>query len=289
MSHKNERCWGRVAKPVSVDTSEPDHLESSSPDANGREGAHRRGIQSVENGLRVLSALAACGGPVTLSVVAQKACMSSSQAHRYLSSLMNAGMAKQDAASGLYDMDSGAIRLGLAALARLDVFARADDVFARFAAQTGRTCLLTVWGDAGSTLVRWYSGKPPVITSLAIGSVLPLLRSASGLTFFGFGDPAYMDAEARRVLGEEGAAKTPDLDALRRDIRRAGGARVDNSLIPGLRAVASPVFDLQGRLALVATSIASPVFDVKGDEQAAAALRASCRELTQALGGRWPL
>ena len=123
--------------------------------SNGRSDARRRGIQSVETGLHVLAALAACGGPVPLSAVAQRAGVSPSQAHRYLSSLMAAGMAKQEPGSGLYDLDSGAIRLGLAALARLDVFARADATFMEFARATGRTCLLAVWGTRAP---RWCAG-----------------------------------------------------------------------------------------------------------------------------------
>jgi len=256
--------------------------------ANGRSDAQRRGIQSVETGLHLLAALAACGGPVPLSAVAQRAGVSPSQAHRYLSSLMAAGMAKQDPGSGLYDLDAGAIRLGLAALARLDVFARADATFLEFARATGRTCLLAVWGDAGATVVRWYPGNPPVITSLAIGSVMPLLRSATGRVFFAFGDRDVMDVEARRALEADRADAPIDLDAIRREVRAAGGAQVDNTLIPGLRAAAAPVFDLQGRLAVVATAMATPAFDPKGDARAVAALHAACREVTEAIGGRWP-
>jgi DNA-binding IclR family transcriptional regulator len=257
--------------------------------ANGHSDAQRRGIQSVETGLHLLAALAACGGPVPLSAVAQRAGVSPSQAHRYLSSLMAAGMAKQDPSSGLYDLDAGAIRLGLAALARLDVFARADATFMEFAGATGRTCLLAVWGDAGATVVRWYPGNPPVITSLAIGSVMPLLRSATGRVFFAFGDREAMDAEARRALKSDRADAPVDLETIRREVRAAGGAQVDNTLIPGLRAAAAPVFDLQGRLAVVATAMATPAFDPKGDAEAVAALHAACREVMEAIGGRWPI
>jgi DNA-binding IclR family transcriptional regulator len=256
--------------------------------ANGRSDARSRGIQSVETGLHLLAALAACGGPVPLSAVAQRAGVSPSQAHRYLSSLMAAGMAKQDPNSSLYDLDAGAIRLGLAALARLDVFARADATFMEFARTTGRTCLLAVWGDAGATVVRWYPGNPPVITSLAIGSVMPLLRSATGRVFFAYGDRETMDAEAGRVLETDRADAPVDLEAIRREVCAAGGAQVDSTLIPGLRAAAAPVFDLQGRLAVVATAMATPAFDPKGDAEAIAALHTACREVTEAIGGRWP-
>lgn len=250
--------------------------------------AQRRGIQSLETGLQVLSALAACGGPAPLSAVAQRSGVSPSQAHRHLSSLMAAGMAKQDPGSGMYDLDAGAIRLGLAALARLDVFARADTAFAAFTRATGRTCLLAVWGEAGATVVRWFPGNPPVITSLAIGSVMPLLRSATGRVFFAFGDRAPMDAQARHALEAERADAPVDLDAIRREVRAAVCAWVDNTLIPGLRAAAVPVFDLQGRVAVVATAMASSAFDPAHDAGVGAALHAACREVTEAIGGRWP-
>jgi hypothetical protein len=63
---------------------------------------------------------------------------------------------------------------------------------------------------------------------------------------------------------------------------------VDNTLIPGLRAAAAPVFDLQGRLAVVATVMASAAFDPAHDAEAVAALHAACAEVTDAIGGWRP-
>ncbi len=244
--------------------------------------SRRRGIQSVETGLRVLAALGACGGPVPLSTVAQAAGLSASQAHRYLASLLATGMAKQDASSGLYDLDSGAIRLGLNALARLDIFARADEAFAAFARDSRRTVLLAVLGEAGPTVVRWFAGNPPVITSLALGSVLPLMHSASGMVFLGWGDTPAMAAMA------QAAKPGVDFAAIRARVRADGAASVAGSVIPGLRAIACPVFDLQGRLALVATALAHESFPPSEDGHIATSLRKACEQVTEALGGHWP-
>ncbi len=239
----------------------------------------RRGIQSVEIGMRVLSALAANTGPASLSALAQDSGLSASQAHRYLSSLIAAGMARQEPGTGLYDMDAGAIRLGLAALARLDLFTSADTTFRRFARETGHTCMLAVWGEMGPIIVRWFAGNPPVITSLAVGSVLPLLSSATGRVFYAFGDPATMDARAN------GAAPP----GLRDRIRQLAAAWVTGDLIPGLRVVAAPVFDLQGALVLAAAAIANGTPDPAADARMEHALIDSCRQLTESLGGRWPV
>ena len=53
-------------------------------------------------------------------------------------------------------------------------------------------------------------------------------------------------------------------------------------------AIAAPVFDLQGRLSMVATALATPAFAVEEDEAVATRLLAACRLATQACGGVWP-
>ncbi len=85
----------------------------------------RRGIRSVETGLRVLAALGATGGPSTLTSLGARVGLSPSQTHRYLQSLVAAGMAVQDA-SARYDLGPAVIRIGVAALARMNCFARAE-------------------------------------------------------------------------------------------------------------------------------------------------------------------
>ena len=239
-----------------------------------------KGIQSVEVGLNLLAAVGAAGGPESLSALAGRAGLSASQAHRYLTSLMAAGMVRQDPRSGLYDLDAGAIRIGLAGLARLDTFAAADAAVGDYVRRSGRTCLVAVWGDAGPTVVRWFPGTPPVVTSLAIGSVLPLDQSATGQICLAFGDmqvPPAADAAAGR-----------ERDTLVSAVRAAKCARIDGDLIPGLRVVSAPVFDLQGRLSLVVTSIANAAIPREGDSAAEAALIEACRSLTESFGGRWP-
>ncbi len=256
--------------------------------ASNEKSVKRRGIQSVGVGLRVLSALASQKGASNLSSIAQAAALSASQTHRYLSSLMEAGMVKQEQRSGLYDLDAGAIRLGLAALSRIDIFTMADEVFAQFAKDSGRTCLVAIWGDAGPTIIRWFDGTPPVITSLAIGSVLPPLRSATGRIFCAFGDPALIERIGKSTLRTERRA-IGDANAILADVRTSGLAMVKGDLIPGLRAVAAPVFDLQGRLVLVASALAYEGMIAPDDNAIAPQLIASCKQLTEALGGKWPL
>lgn len=247
----------------------------------------RRGIQSVEIGFRVLASLAAEPQPSTLGAVAKRAGLSASQTHRYLASLIASGMAHQVVSSGRYDLGPQAIQIGLAALARTDVFAEADPVIAEFTRNTGRTTLVAARGPLGPTIVRWHAGRPPVITSLAVGSVLPLLGSATGHAFLGFMHPDEVADAVEHEKRSDPRAADIDVDAIRHRVRKTMSASVDEMLIPGLRATAVPILDIQGRAALVATVMATPAFARKDDNAIVGALKAACKALTERVGARW--
>jgi DNA-binding IclR family transcriptional regulator len=80
----------------------------------------------------------------------------------------------------------------------------------------------------------------------------------------------------------------PDLDAIRATVRVSMTAHIDQQMFPGLRAVAAPIFDLQGRASMVATAIASPAAPRENDAMVAQRLLAACREATEEAGGTWP-
>jgi len=248
----------------------------------------RRGIQSVDIGFRVLAALAAEPGAAGLGTVAQRSNLSPSQAHRYLASLVASGMAHQDPSSGRYELGPQAIQIGLAALSRTDVFAEADPAIAAFARETGRTTLIAARGPLGPTVVRWHAARVPVITSVTVGSVLSFLTSATGHVFLSF-----MNAEeaAGAIEIERGTiprAIDIDLSAIRSRVRSAMAAFADETVIPGLRAAAVPILDIQGRAALVATVLATSAVDRSDDKEMLERLQAVCQELTKKIGGRWP-
>lgn len=249
---------------------------------------HRRGIQSVGIGMRVLSAVAAMTGPASLSAIAAKSNMSASKAHRYLSSLVASTVLRQDPHTGHYDLAAGAIRIGLAALSRNDAFSNAIPFVDALVQRTGRTATLNIFGDAGPTVLRWFMGHPAVVTSLAIGSTLPLLRSATGQVFFAFGHKPEVDEFARREIASFPGDYTADLEALRAEVAARCLAVNTGELTPGLRVAAGPVFDLQGRLVLVIALLASAYFPAAQDEESYGLLLDTCRAITESLGGRWP-
>jgi len=211
------------------------------------------GIQSVATAMAVLEALAAGGGPMALSALAQAAGLAPAKAHRYLAALAAAGMVAQRA-SGAYDLGPRAAALGMAAVARHDPVARASDALPGLVEQSGATAMLSVWGPHGATVVRWEKASPQLVTALGVGATLPLFTSATGRAFLGW-LPARLLAEAR-------AREAPRMDdrTFAAEVARARAAlplEAAGNFIPGLFALAVPVRDLAGQAAAVVTLLSS--------------------------------
>ena len=211
--------------------------------AGGSEAAG--GIQSLDGALRLLRVMAGMPGPTGLGELARAAGMPAPRAHRYLASFVHAGLARKDGL-GLYGLGREAIGIGLAALAGHDFVNTAADDLPRLSGETGLTALLSVWGNAGPTVVRWQRAASFVVTSLGLGTTFPLLSSATGRAFLAHlpeaVTAALLEAELRRArtarnllddLDPEAHGGLPEAAAaLAARVRGDGVATVDGRFIP---------------------------------------------------------
>lgn len=227
-------------------------------------GNARGGIQALDAALSLLRAITTFPGPVGLTDLARAAGMPPNKAHRYLASFIHAGLVTQRERSGQYDLSTAASHIGLAALARADFVNRAADELEELSASTGLTALLAVWGSHGATVVKWERTTSFTVTSLGLGSTLPLLSSASGRVFLAFLPgritAARLQLEVERAL--ETGTRWPDLDStpesidrLVERIRADRAARVDGRFIPGLKAISCPITNWQGDAEVAVTLI----------------------------------
>ena len=136
--------------------------------------AQRKGIQSVEQGTKLLETFIASRKPLPLRTLSQMSGMSPSMAHRYLTSFIRASLVQQDPETGHYDLGTFALRLGMAALNRADFIQIADDEFRQLVARVDIDGHLSVWGDYGVTIVRIHNSQLPLLSDLRLGAVLPL-------------------------------------------------------------------------------------------------------------------
>jgi DNA-binding IclR family transcriptional regulator len=222
------------------------------------------GIQSIEVGARLLQVLAGASHPQKLRDLAAAAQMPPAKAHRYLVSFARIGLVEQQQETGLYDLGSFALELGLSALARLEPVTVSASALAQLRDEIGQTVALAVWANHGATIVRWLGAGTPVSASLRMGAVMPLTRSATGMAFLGFLPQETTGSWVKKELADHirqgiTPATREEVDHLIAQTRRRGFARTSD-FIPGITGIAAPVFDYAGTmtLALVALGYTKP-------------------------------
>lgn len=260
----------------------PSSLVPAEPVARGQ-----RGIQSIEVGGQLLRALAHRGQPMALKDLAREAGMSAAKAHPYLVSFGKLGLIGQDGASGRYGLGPLAMQLGLISLQQFDPVRLATPVIAELARTLNLTVAIAVWGNRGATMVRIEEAPSPVHVNMRHGTVMSLRGTASGMLF-----AAHLpESQVLEALAHEaGAAQRPDrlepaLTAQLAEIRRQRISRVVDVLVPGVSAMATPVYDESGAMVLSLTAIGpTAMFDSRLEGTVAAALRESAQALSRQLG-----
>ncbi len=244
----------------------------------------RRGIQSIDTGIRLLEVLEKSDGALALKELSARADMDPSSAHRYLASFVRCGLVRQESDSR-YDFGPLALHIGLAAVRRLDPVQVTESALPALVKETGFTALLCVWSNRGPTVVHWQRSPMPFVSNLGLGSVLPVSRSATGAVFVAF----LAQTVTADTLAAEAKREAVDREGFARAVERARKTRLafaDNSVIPGLAAVSSPVLQWNGDAAAVVTLIGPDPELAKASHPAAGALRRLCDRLSKDFGAR---
>ena len=237
-----------------------------------------RGIQSIEVGGQLLLALAHHGRPLPLKDLAREAGMPPAKAHPYLVSFGKLGLIERDASSVRYGLGPLALQLGLISLQQFDPVRLATPLLAELAAGLGHTVAIAVWGNRGPTIVRIEEAPSPVHVNMRHGTVMSLRGTASGLLFAAHRPRA-------EVLALDPAPIDDGLETELAQIRQQGLAAAVDRAMPGIAALAAPVFNEAGAMVLALSAIGpSRVFDARPDGAVARALTLSAQALSKRLG-----
>ena len=105
-----------------------------------------------------------------------------------------------------------------------------------------------MWGTQGPTIMQVDESSQPIIMTMRVGATLPILATASGLVFAAFLPRHFTRLLIRKSIeAEDGlnlfARDLATIDRLFIQVREQGYAFNEGHLLPGVSAIAFPLFD----------------------------------------------
>jgi DNA-binding IclR family transcriptional regulator len=221
-----------------------------------RATTERRGVKAVEVAGRILDVLAGFEGPIGLREAAEAGHMSPGKAHRYLASFVASGLARQDPDTKRYALGPLAMQIGLAALNSHQPLRDAIALQRDLRNRLDETLVLSVWGAQGPTVVHVDESSQPIVMTMRVGAVLPMLSTATGLVFAAYLPRHFTEPLVAAAFAETDRQKlfARDRDALEQlldQVRTQRFAYNEGHLMQGVNAAAFPLIDRSSALVAV--------------------------------------
>ena len=207
-------------------------------------------IPSLSKACQALRLMADAGGTFTPSDLARQLSMPRTTAFRLLRTLVAEGLMEER--DGGYRLGVGMLRLALRTLEGIDVRGKSVPVLRDLANESGETAHLAIMTSDKAMLVEVCDSPNPLRVASRTGSLVDLHCSSIGKVLLAWSDP-----ERRRQLLEaiqlprHADATIVSLDKFKAELDRVtheGYALDDEEYLDGVRCLARPVWDVEGRV-----------------------------------------
>lgn len=207
-------------------------------------------VEALARGLDVLACFDETRPRMTLSEIATAADLARPTARRLLLTLEELGYVRAD--GGGYALTPRVLRLGMAYVGSLGLWDIARPHLEDLVAQTGESSSMSQLDGSDIVYVARVSVPKIIALRVQIGTKFPALRTSQGKVLLAALDPNEL-VETLKEPSRSGLAPTPERDPAEieqelRTVRARGWALADEELAPGVRSVAVPVRDGDGRV-----------------------------------------
>jgi IclR family pca regulon transcriptional regulator len=221
-------------------------------------------VRSLERGLAVFSAFSRDTPSMTLSEVAQASGLTRATARRLLFTLCELGYASSDGKR--FALTPKVLDIGYAYLSSLDLAGIAQAEMEALVEQTHESCSAAVLDGGEIVYVARVPTKRIMAISLGLGSRLPAYAASMGRVLLADLPPDQLDvhlgATSLVALTPNTVTDEAELRTELTRVRKQGWALVDQELEEGVRSIAAPLRDAQGR-AIAALNVSSHAGRVK--------------------------
>jgi DNA-binding IclR family transcriptional regulator len=238
-------------------------------------------IQSVILSFRVLELLAE-RGPLGVTDTAKALGINKVRVFRHMRTLSRAGYVEQDPATEKYQVTGRLFLIGQQVAENVGFLAAARRVMRPLRDKLGHAVTISQVEDVRVLVLDMVRGSSPFEISTRPGARLPLTSSAQGKLVLAFGDPAL------RMAAFAGVDPGPDTRRLEREIALAaerGWAVAPEEILPGINALAAPIFEANGQLSGTLAMVDSVQFiPAEPSSEQVRAILAAAAEASRALG-----
>lgn len=206
-------------------------------------------IEALARGLDVLRSFQPARPHMTLSEIAAEAQLARPTARRILITLQTLGYVRSDAAG--FSLTPRVLELGMTYIGSQNIWELAEPHLRNLSARTEESCSIAQLDGSDIVYVSRVAVPKLVTFSVTIGTRFPAVQTSLGKVLLAALDGPELD----RVLALPGRsgitprhhAQRDEIDEMLRDVRAKGWAMADEELALGIRSVAAPIRNGQGR------------------------------------------
>jgi IclR family pca regulon transcriptional regulator len=207
-------------------------------------------VEALARGLDVLGCFGEGRERLTLTEIAAASGLARPTARRLLLTLEELGYVRTEA--GGYALTPRVLQLGMAYIGALGLWDVARPHLERLVGQTGESSSMSQLDGSDIVYVARVSVPKIIALRVQIGTRFPALRTSQGKVLLAALDPDALAATLAEPSRAGALPPYPDKDPAAvaeelRTIRARGWALADEELAPGVRSVAVPVRDGDGR------------------------------------------
>jgi len=229
----------------------------SEPRSSSREDHY---VQSLERGLSVITVFGPHAPEMTLSEVSRAAGLTRAAARRFLLTLVDLGYMRTD--GKLFRLAPRVLDLGYAYLSSLSLPGIAEPHLERLVSETHESSSMSVLDGEDIVYVARVPTSRIMTVAINVGTRFPAYATSMGRVLLaGLDEPAletYLSGLELRDLTEHTVRTVDELRKSLFEVRQHGYALVDQELEHGLRSLAAPVRNKQGRV-VAAVNVSSHV------------------------------
>ncbi len=209
-------------------------------------------LSSVRNAARLLKEFSHTDRQLGVSELARRLGLGTSTVHRLLATLTDEKLLERGSTPGRYQLGLAVYELGAAVSPHLDLHAAALPVMASVRHSTRQTVHIGVLDGLEVVFVERLEGLETVHVFTRVGTRLPAHSTSTGKVLLA----ALPPEDVERVLAEPSRSgveprwrpSPAEREQVLREVRARGWALTDEQLAPGIRSVAAPLRDGEGRV-----------------------------------------